>query len=235
MKRFFALLLTLTLCIGLFVGCKGAEQPADVKVPAAAGDKSNKAEDSKEETPKEEKKEKDTVPVRGVWNDDVYTNDFTGATFELPEGWLVASDEELAELIGASTDLLAESGLKFNEKMLEQQSIYDWMVQNPKTGTNVIGMFENLGLVIGGKNITEEEYFDSMKDLLVQANIADYTFGEITTETVSGAEYNVLEAAAPDAGLTQYYYINKQGSYMTAFIITIADGDSIEDVISHFK
>ena len=35
----------------------------------------------------------------GNWNNNVYTNDFLGLKFNLPEGWTYSSDEEIAEMM----------------------------------------------------------------------------------------------------------------------------------------
>lgn len=179
-------------------------------------------------------KEADAVPTPGTWTDNVYENEYAGLTFTMPEGWTALSDEEISEMMGVGTEIMKESGLEFSEEMLELQSIYAMMAQNPTTGTNVSLMFENLALSAGGTKLTETDYIDALKSQLEQVGIP-YTFGETTERTIGGNTYVVLEADATDYGAKQFYCVRKSGKYMIASIITITGDDSVEDVFNCFN
>ena len=51
----------------------------------------------------------------GEINGNVYTNSFTGITYTAPESWAFASDEELAELMGVSADIVAGGDANIDE------------------------------------------------------------------------------------------------------------------------
>jgi len=104
--------------------------------------------------------------VRGSWNGNIFTSEFAGLTFTMPDNWLPGSDEEIAALMGVSAEFLSEQGMKITEKMLELSTIYDMAAQNPINGDSIILMFENLSMHIGGTRLNEMQYLESLAEQL---------------------------------------------------------------------
>jgi hypothetical protein len=172
--------------------------------------------------------------VRGSWNDDVYTNEFADIRFTLPEGWLAATDEEIANLMGLAAETLEDED-KWAVEAAKLTTVYDMMAQDPATGNNIIVMFENLSMVIGGTSMSEEDYLKSAKEQVASMSLMDYTFNEPYHTEIGGVQYLTSRADSADIGLSQYYLMHKQDKYMVALIVTIFDETDAEDIIGQFS
>ena len=135
MKKWLALLLAAMMALAL-VAC--GDTPAN-------NDNDNKDNDTKTEE-----------FARGSWDGNVYTNDSLNLTVTVPDGWKIATDEELAAIMGITIDSLTEQGV--SEEFLKAQNTYEMMAQDPTNGSNVIVMAENLTVSVGGTSYDEEAY-----------------------------------------------------------------------------
>ena len=115
MKKWLALLLAAMMALAL-VAC--GDTPAN-------NDNDNKDNDTKTEE-----------FARGSWDGNVYTNDSLNLTVTVPDGWKIATDEELAAIMGITIDSLTEQGV--SEEFLKAQNTYEMMAQDPTNGSNVI-------------------------------------------------------------------------------------------------
>lgn len=174
-------------------------------------------------------------PEPGTWTGDIYVNEYANLKLILPDGWVASTDEEISELMNMGAEIMKESGAKFSKKALDLQTIYGMMCQNPETGSNVLLMFENLAMS-GSSKMTVAEYMDVVKTQMETVAPAAVEFGESYEETVGSATFTVLEMTYPEIpDFSQYYYMSKSGKHMTALIITVAPGDSIESIMAHFS
>lgn len=181
-----------------------------------------------------------TAPTleRGNCENGVYTNNFAGIRFTKPDDWFAWTDEEIAELMGVTQELLQNDGANINPKLLELQMIYDAFVQNPSTGTNVQVIFENLSLVMGGANITEQDYLDiTWSQLEALTTIVYEREGDVSAYNICGKEYQGVKVKSTmnEMEMEQYYCVRKQGKYMVNIILTVLGGDHAEDIFSNFS
>lgn len=176
----------------------------------------------------------DSKPSRGEWSDSTFTSTYAGITFAMPEGWLAATDEEIANLMGVSADVLKESGLNYNKTLLEMQNLYDMMAQDPMSGSNMILMFENLSFVAGGSQIDEAKYIEILTSQLQQTGYYD-SFGEVSEQKLGANTYSSFSAQGQGAQFTQTYYLRKNGAYMTCVIVSARGDDSIEDIVKQIS
>ncbi|MDR2933017.1 MAG: hypothetical protein LBV27_07910 [Oscillospiraceae bacterium] len=204
---------------------------ASVSSQEASAPQSEDTVDSQPESAADTK----STPTRGIWEDDTYTNDYAHITFTMPDGWVYANDDEIAALMNVGAEMLRDSGLNFSDKLLELQTIYDMMAQDKSTGSNVIILFENMNMLVGGSQYTEDDYLDALKTQLTTADVYDYKFGEPMDATISGETYRCIEAEAADIGATQYYYVRRNGNYMIGMIISLFGGTEIDDITSNFS
>lgn len=172
--------------------------------------------------------------ARGTVEGNVYKSEYAQLSFSPPEGWEYASDEEVAEIMGLTSDMLADSDLKLNQEMLKKRTIYDVMVQNTATGSNVIVMYENLALVVGGTKFTEEQYYESVKSQLDTAQVYRCVYSDITEESLCGNQYKSLCVEIPDYNAFQYFYIRKVDKYMLCVIISVFGDDDISSILNCF-
>lgn len=205
MKKAIALILTLCTAAMLLAGCGSPEGSADAE---------------KELT-------------RGTCADNVYTSDYSNLTFTAPEGWTFSSDEEIAAMMGVGLEALEDSNLQLNEELLEQQVIYDTMALNQETGSSVIIMYENLA-VSGSNNITEEDYLDTCKEQMGDADTYNYTFGDVTERQVGSDTYKGIMAELTDYGASQYYCVHKMDGYMLCIVASAFGGEDIDGIMGCF-
>lgn len=236
-KRTTALIFVLGLFLTLLSACNAAPQQSPSPEPSAAEssapvEETASPEPSEEISPSPEATE--TGIARGTWTDGVYTHDYAQLTFTLPEGWIAATDEDIASLMGQSVEILGDK----QQWMIESAkltTIYDMMAQDPATGNNALVMFENLSLSPGGLDISEEDYLEIAEGQMSQMESMDYTFSEPYNATVNGVKYLIVRADEANNNFSQYYLMHKQDKYMVGIIISIFDGTDIDDILPLFE
>ena len=200
MKRFLSLFLSASLLLGMLTACGGGttgEPQTDDTPEAVSGF-----------TP-------------GTTEGNTYTSSFSGLTFSAPEDWIFATQEEMDEMMGAGFDTVSEE-LDISEmprKYAELRTIYEVVAYAPDDSSNILIMYENLGLIPGGLSMTEDDYADSIRAQLEQLESYDYDVSQETFHSeLAGKTFTVLSAASD--GINQDYYLLKIGSYMLCMIFT---------------
>lgn len=208
MKKLIALLLALTL-LALFVGCDFV-----------------KKEDSEEEQKIE--------LSRGKIEGDVYTNEVLNFKFTKPSSWVYSTDEEISAAMNLGVDALGE---KFKDALENNTSVYDMMVSDILTRTNINVGYENLAKSFSS-NITEAQYIDALKQQMSSVSGMTYTFSDqIDTAKLGAHEYTRSQCTVSVSGMemTQVYYLRKIDSVMGFVIVTIVDGYTISEIEAMFS
>ena len=195
MKKWLALLLAAMMALAL-VAC--GDTPAN-------NDNDNKDNDTKTEE-----------FARGSWDGNVYTNDSLNLTVTVPDGWKIATDEELAAIMGITIDSLTEQGV--SEEFLKAQNTYEMMAQDPTNGSNVIVMAENLTVSVGGTSYDEEAYSNVIINTLPEES--GYEFADPKTVTIGGRDYYLLQCTAGEGNLGQDFLFTRIGNHMVSVILS---------------
>lgn len=188
-----------------------------------------KEENDKEADKKEEQK---TQFSMGKWEDNVYTNDFLGLKFNLPEGWKASSDEEIAKMMNVGKELLNDDQKALTE-LAEKSGVYYMSVSDPSTGNNIIVLTEKTAV-----DVNTDYYINQLKTQLTSVSSIKYQIGETSKATVAGREYDTLTASASMYGYTttQRYYIYKIDKYFVGIIVTSNTGESaIDEMMNSFE
>lgn len=199
-RQLIAILLALTLAAAALIGCKAAPQADET----AAGSFE-----------------------RGVWTENVYSNGYLGLQFTLPEGFVAASDEEIANMMELGTDILENENISdWQMKIAMLKSIYDMMASSPATGSSVLVMLENLSLTVGGSAMTEADYADFLAAQLAQTQVAGQTYaaGEAYEDNLDGERYYVQPMVLGDGLVNQNYYLRRIDGYMLIIMLSYATG-----------
>ena len=157
----------------------------------------------------------------GEWNGNVYSNDFLGISYKLPDGWIKYSDEEIAAVMNLSLEMLND-----NQKALADLAkltvVFHMIVKNPETGENISVLTEKVHL-----DVTSIYYLENLKAQLSALTAINYTIGELSKETIGGREYDVLTATASvsDKTLTLKYYCCKLGKYFLSIVASSMNGE----------
>lgn len=227
MKKLTALLLALLMTLSMFACAQNPSDNDDVK---DTGDDAQKQ--TEKETEKETEAEKPAELSRGHIDGDVYTNDYLGFSFEKPASWVYSTDAEIAAAFNLSIDEFFNE--KYREALEKIGSIYDMMVTDVLTGSNVIVGYENLTM----SNITEEVYFAALKEQFKNITTMTVDFpDEYEKITLGESEFKkaVCVTTAYGTSLTQVYYVRKVDKYMAFVIVTIPTGYTVEEVEAMFK
>ena len=141
---------------------------------------------------------------RGVWNGNVYTNEFGNIKFTLDANSVAYTDEDITAQFGAILD--------------DQGNLYDMMVQNLVDGTITMVLYEDLSVKTpASEQITADMYIELLKSQLPQAG--DYTIAGVEDVELGGNDYAVLKTT--NSGIFQNYYIMKVGDdHIVCLIIT---------------
>lgn len=177
----------------------------------------------------------DFVPTRGTYSEDhsVYTNESTGMKIEVPSGWYVYTDDEVAQTF--LTDVTGEELASWTEEDCKNKTIIpDTAMLDRQSGDNLNLQYENLGAE-NAKSVTIEEYYERTKERL--QNSYDYTFGDIETVTFSGIEFSCVEAEGTVDGqeFTQYFAISRRGDYLIVIVCTTLIDTPAETFYGMFK
>lgn len=174
--------------------------------------------------------------TRGVYNEDrtVFTNDSTGMRIELPEGWYVYSDEEVAAALLPSVTggELAEWG---EEEFKREKVIPDTIILDPNTNNYLVIQYENLAAE-NATGITNELYMENIKSQLDKSEY-DYTYEEIDNLTLSGKNYEALKGTTSMYGrrVEKLMRYTRHGDYMICIMYTSFDGSGTDRILDCFK
>lgn len=161
----------------------------------------------------------------GTFTDAGYETEFLGFRFNTPDGYALATTEELDQLMGISMDSLTESGdvTEAQAKYAELSSIYELMV------TDSMGI-TNANIVLEKSVIPLNTYIEVLKEQLQGMSMMSVTFtGEEEVE-LAGATYTRLSADVESSGVAMYqdYYLRKVEGYIMCLTLTWADGFEAE-------
>ena len=172
---------------------------------------------------------------RGKIEGDVYTNEFLGFEFTKPESWVYSTDEEIAALVNLSVDTIL--GDNFKDALENNPSVYDMMVTDLVTRSNINVGYENLAKTFS-TNITIKQYVDMVKKQLSNVEGMTTTFSDNMESVKLGeAEFTkvVCNTTASGVSMTQVYYLQKVDEYMCFVIVTIPSGYNVEEIEAMFK
>lgn len=168
----------------------------------------------------------------GEWNNNVYTNEFLGLKFNLPEGWTYASDEEIADMMNLGTELLNDDQ-KAAAEVSKLTTAYYMVANDPNTGNSISIISEKPVM-----EVSTEYYMNELKTQLSAVESINYEIGETSKEKIADREYDILTASASMSGvkITQKYYIYKMDRYFVGIIVTSTTGETaLNEMIKSFE
>ncbi|MCR5316671.1 MAG: hypothetical protein K6E22_00445 [Treponema sp.] len=168
----------------------------------------------------------------GEWNGNVYTNDFIGMKYELPQGWEKYGDEEIAAIMNLGKEFLNDNQKKYAE-LSKLTTVYHILTNNPSTSDTVCLITEKTFL-----GISANLYAKRLKHELEAVDSLKYEVDEISTQEIAGKKFTALKTrvSTPMSSITQVYYCYRLGKYMVCIIATSKSGDEgIDAMLKSFK
>ena len=157
-----AVLMALTLTLA---ACGNGDDNGPVTPPTQ---NNNGPADNGPDDPPETNGETGTV-TRGVWDGNVFTSEFLGLTFTMPDGWVASTDAEIAALMGLAPGVLEAAGGDIPEDLWDTvESVHDMMAMNPLTGVSVQILFDRLEYPYTAMSTAEfvAEYLELMEEIM---------------------------------------------------------------------
>ena len=155
--------------------------------------------------------------VQGTVTDNGFESEWMNMKFTLPEGWVIASQEEMDEVLATGEDAL--NGEVDTDAAMED-STYEMMTYAEAGLPSVSIMVEKLP----SSKMTIEEYADVIKEGLNNST-GTYVWEEPVAETVAGEEYQNYSGSVELYGVTvkQDYIFRKLENRIIGIIITYTD------------
>lgn len=191
-------------------------------------------EDLEEEDIDEEdiEDEEETVTAeRGTVEGNVYTNESMGIQVTFPEGCVMYSDEEIAQVVGNGSDIMEDA---YDSDVVENSiagTIYDVIAVTADQSANIQIVMEDTKATTG-INLTAETYAQAMVNTLKTTyESAGITISEptVSEETLGGVDFAVVSLSAN--GKTQEYYAHQVGNYMLLFTLTYTDKAAVQEFL----
>lgn len=158
----------------------------------------------------------------GTIENNVYTSDFAGISFKIPEGWGIASKEQLLALVSYGLDATGNQDL-VDKDSLENNAIYDAAVHG-SNGETIMIVFENL------KKTTYDP--DSVTYSNVSGPEKIMLGGKTFYKYSHDATYDVLGGYT----VNQCYYCRKMGDLLLTVIMSSGtDGADMSVYESNFS
>lgn len=161
----------------------------------------------------------------GTFTETGYETEFLGFRFTTPDGFVLATSEELSQIMGVALDAASEAGdvTEIQKKYAELTSIYELMV------TDSMGA-ANANIVLEKTAVPLDTYIEIIKEQFAEMSAMTVTIkGEEEVE-FAGATYTKLSADVETSGIAMYqdYYFRKVNGYMMLLTVTWADGFEAE-------
>ncbi len=200
-------------------------------------DEDDEKSDDEQKSDDKDEDEKSGSFTKGKIEDGYYTSEFSGLTFEIPDGWTTLSDEEIANTMSAG---LAVGGSSMDADTILNTTTYDCIASDMSTGESFAFIFEDVSRYSGGMTI--DDYINAAKLTtsysMPDMNIDWHVDGE--KDTLCGVEFDVfsMEVELENYGVSvnQDYYVTEKDGYMV--VITYSSGlssGSFDDYLDCFK
>ena len=169
--------------------------------------------------------------TRGVVDGNVYMSTFSGITFEKPDAWVFYTDEEIADLTGASLELLDSDAL---EKAAEGE-IIDFYAADDANG-NGVNLSRTKGKIYTALQPSIDATIEQTKSIYESmgwtVSVSDQTSGRLGSVDVQKVTVTVT---ATGLNMMQYCYFTVIGQYFVAVTCTTTTGLTALDFEAMFS
>ncbi|HOB20239.1 MAG TPA: hypothetical protein PK830_02480 [Candidatus Atribacteria bacterium] len=171
-------------------------------------------------------KSKNTLSM-ARWEDDVFVSEWAGFKLTVPEGWYVATDEEIKETMNLGAEVIAGATGEAAEKYKAVNAVYPlyiskYPLDSEELNPNAMIVFEKLSALQNLLIKDADSYIESTMQQLEDLNIG-YSTKKGDKVVIAGEEYSSMTATLElieDLSLIQRYYSRVHDGYIISFILT---------------
>ena len=159
----------------------------------------------------------------GVLTETGYESEYLGFRYTTPEGFTIATEEEMEEMSDAGEELLSEDYSELQLAYADIVTINELMVSDS------LGVV-NFNITLEKTSVDLETYIELFKEQISGLSaMAIEIIGEEEAE-LAGSTYTKLTAQVESQGVVMYqdYYLRKQDDRLVALIVTWLDGMDAE-------
>lgn len=238
MKKVFALILAALMLLSMSACGKKTTAVSNSTLPLVTETPTEAPAATPSETPAEAPADTGTAsPSLGTYDNFIYTNEFLGIRCELNENWIVADSTQLAEIIGAASDMITDEELAQIIADSGSSMVFYASADEGLVSMNIVT--ENLG-VLYGTVLDEESYLNlamaSVPQALESIGLTDVTM-ELVTLNYLGTENVAVQVHGLFQGMDFYETIvpRKVGNYMALLTIASYYENIGQDLLENFS
>ena len=156
-----------------------------------------------------------------------YTNDFLSLSFEAPEGWVFASEEEFSLLLGSGTEQLQSDIQLFPSEV--GSTFYEFYAYGID-GESIIMTVEDLSAHDGGTLLSVKDYIDTLTSRYSELSTVKYDVGKSYEQSIAGHSCYVLPLSIEENGVFQRNCAFRSGAYMVTITISAHSEEELSDL-----
>ena len=188
------------------------------------------------------------IPARGYWDGDTFVSAYFGLRFDLPQGWAIASEEEIAEAMWLDADVRVEPGTHIPQEVFdalgELQLPDMWAQESP------LGMFRNnavmtaIGRLPDDAPLSEIDMFLEIVEQVQDNEWLDFVIGEGTIRIGAHDWYfadqhfitgwNISDPSAAEMH-NQRAFARFDNGFIKMLSIVYYDADMLQDIMANFR
>ena len=157
--------------------------------------------------------------VKGTVTDTGWESEYLGMRYIMPEGMLMATEEELNQVMGLGAEILSGDINELQMEYARMRTVYEMMSTDATGATNVVLTVEKLLF----SNMDAEQYVQSLEQGLKKMSAISYTvLSDDETVEIAGMDYIKVsvQAQSGDVAVNQDYYVRVADGRAVSFVIT---------------
>jgi len=175
-------------------------------------------------------------PIRGSWYGNVFTSEYLGFKFTLPDSWETFAGSEIAEFPGADMDSLdGDIDLAERMELAGLRYFFDMVAVSPSSNGQVLILFENIPSTI---QISVYEYMEIVAEITRQMGAEVTMFSSAITRIGAYDWYSYESTIVDILGISSYmnhFHILKDDFAITISIGYDAESESLEEILAMFS
>ncbi len=178
------------------------------------------------------------------WDDDVFVSEWAGFKLPVPEGWYVATDEEIKEVMNLGAEVIAGATGEDADKYKAANAVYPlymskYPLDSEELNPNAMIVIEKLSALQNLLIKDADSYIESTMQQLEGLNIG-YSTEKGDKVVIAGEEYSSMTATLElieDLSLIQRYYSRVHDGYIISFILTgiSTNPEELDDIITSIE
>jgi len=231
------LTVAIILSMSLVMVLSGCDSKDDSKAEKSSAEDSQTVDADSSKSEDEGNAESEDNYEKGTLTATSFESSYLNLKFVLPEGFVMATDDEIKQSNSAGADLMDLD--KDTYELAKLITVTEMMASSPTGASNVMVIEEKLQLA----NMTSEQYLDVTATTLKSVEAMKYEVeDDYKTVNIAGQDYLELTAKCDYNGVTifQNYYSRKIDTRVVSIILTyseatLADKDAFLNAFSKLK